>query len=95
MTQQNVTSEAEPGLRTTVAQTLDQVAEVGLRVLAAILPDFGRFSFSDYVASGFNISGDTLLTFTCRALGVRAAGVRGGVSVSEEPGGGAAVGIRD
>ena len=28
LTQQNVTSEAEPGLRTTVAQTLDQVAEV-------------------------------------------------------------------
>ena len=58
----------EPGLRTTVAQTLDQVAEVGLRVLAAILPDFGRFSFAEYVASGFNISGDTLLTYTCRAF---------------------------
>ena len=33
-----------------------------------ILPDFGRFSFSEYVASGFNIPGDTLLTYTCRAF---------------------------
>jgi hypothetical protein len=68
LTQQNVTSEMEPGLRTTVAQSLDQVAEVGLRVLSMILPDFGRFSFAEYVASGFAVSGDTLLTFTCRAF---------------------------
>ena len=68
LTQQNMTSQIEPGLRTTVAQTLDQAAEVALRGMAAILPDFGRFSFAEYVASGFNISGDTVLTFTCRAL---------------------------
>jgi ABC-type transport system involved in multi-copper enzyme maturation permease subunit len=68
LTQQNMTSQIEPGLRTTVAQTLDQAAEVVLRGMAAILPDFGRFSFAEYVASGFNISGDTVLTFTCRAL---------------------------
>jgi len=67
LTQQNVTSEMEPGLRTTVAQTLDQAAEVGLRGMASVLPDFGHFSFAEYVASGFNISGDTLLVFTCRA----------------------------
>ena len=36
--------------------------------MATILPDFGRFSFAEYVASGFNISGDTILTFTCRAF---------------------------
>ena len=68
LTQQNQTSEMEPGLRTTVAQTLDQAAELGLLVMSMILPNFGRFSFSEYVASGFNISGDTILTFTCRAL---------------------------
>jgi len=69
LTQQNVTSEPEDSLRSTVAQTLDQAAEFGLRMLAAILPDFGRFSFSEFVASGFNIPGDTLLTYTCRAFG--------------------------
>ena len=69
LTQQNVTSELEPGLRTTVAQTLDQVAELGLWVMAAILPDFGRFSFADYVASGFNISGDTIADVHVPGLG--------------------------
>jgi hypothetical protein len=68
LTQQNVTSEMEPGLRTTVAQSLDQAAELGLRAMSMILPDFGRFSFAEFVASGFNISGDTILTFTCRAF---------------------------
>lgn len=68
LTQQNETSEMEPGLRTTVAQTLDQVAEIIMRGMAMILPDFGRFSFAEYVASGFNVSGDTILTFTCRAF---------------------------
>jgi hypothetical protein len=68
LTQANVTSEMEPGLRTTVAQTLDRVLEFGLRLIAAVLPDFGRFSFADYVAYGFNVSGDTVLVFTCRAF---------------------------
>jgi hypothetical protein len=68
LTQQNMTSELEPGLRSTVAKTLDQGADVALRGMASILPDFGRFSFAEYVASGFNISGDTLLTFACRAF---------------------------
>jgi len=67
-TQQNVISEMEPGMQTTVAKTLDQVAELGLLGMSKILPDFGRFSFAGYVANGFNISGDTILVFTCRAL---------------------------
>ena len=68
LTQQNVTSEPEASLRSTVAQTLDWGAEKGLWVLARILPDFGKFSFSEFVASGFNIPGDTLLIYTCRAF---------------------------
>lgn len=68
LTQQNQTSEMEPGLRTTVAQSLDQVASGGLWVMSKILPDFGRFNFAEYVASGFDISGDTILTFACRAF---------------------------
>jgi len=68
LNQQNVTSQMEPGLRTSVAQTLDQAAEFVLRGMATILPNFGRFSFAEYVASGFNISDDTVLTFACRAF---------------------------
>ena len=69
LTQQNVTSELPPGLTTTVVKTLDQPAQFGLWLLASmILPDFGHFSFSEYVASGFNIPGDTVLMYTCRAF---------------------------
>ncbi len=69
LTQQNVTSELPPGLTSTVVKTLDQPAQSCLWLLANILPDFGHYSFSEFVASGFNIPGDTLLTFTCRAFG--------------------------
>ncbi len=69
LTQQNVTSAAEPGVRTDVAQTLDDAAKFGLLLLSKVLPDFGRFNLSDFVAGGFNVPGDTVLTYACRALG--------------------------
>ncbi len=68
VTQQTITGDMEPGLSTTVAKTLDQAAEHLLRMMSSILPDFGRFSFADYVASGFDVSGETILTFACRAV---------------------------
>jgi hypothetical protein len=69
LNQDNVVSEMQPGLQTTVVKVLDRPAEFGLWLLSAVLPDFGRFSFSEFVASGFNIPGDTLLSYTCRAFG--------------------------
>jgi hypothetical protein len=68
LTQQNVTGEMEPGLRTTIVQTLDQPAEAFLWSLSQILPDFSRFSFAEFVASGFNVPGDTVLVVACRAF---------------------------
>jgi hypothetical protein len=68
VTQQSITGDMEPGLVTTVCQSMDHVAEKCLQGMSMILPDFGTFSFADYVASGFNVSGDTILTVTCRAL---------------------------
>jgi len=72
--QQNVVSELEPGLRTTAAQMTDKVLEVGLGVVSAILPDFGRFSFPDpegrlAVATGFDIAPDVLIQCVLHALG--------------------------
>jgi hypothetical protein len=64
----SITGDLEPGVVKTVAQSLDQVLEKGLQAMSMILPDFGKFSFADYVRSGFNISGDTLLISICRAL---------------------------
>jgi ABC-type transport system involved in multi-copper enzyme maturation permease subunit len=68
LTQQNVTSEMESGLRTDIATSLDDVARGGLWVISHILPDFGHFNFAEYVACGFDISGDTILMFACRAF---------------------------
>ena len=68
VTQEGITAPLEPSFQATVVRVLDQVAELGLRVLALILPDFGRFNFSDRVASGFNIPGDLALIYTCRAF---------------------------
>ncbi|NIL99327.1 MAG: hypothetical protein GTO62_20075, partial [Planctomycetales bacterium] len=41
LTQQNLVTEMEPGMRTTVAQMLDGVLSYGLGVAAAVLPEFG------------------------------------------------------
>jgi hypothetical protein len=68
LTQDNMTIELPAGLTTNVVKILDQPAEACLWLLANVLPDFGRFSFSEYVASGFNIPGDTILAYTCRAF---------------------------
>jgi hypothetical protein len=68
LTQENMTAELDPGMTTTVVKVFDQPAEFGLWLLANVLPDFGKFNFSEYVAMGFNISGDTILAYTCRAF---------------------------
>jgi ABC-type transport system involved in multi-copper enzyme maturation permease subunit len=68
LTQDNMTVELPPGLTTNVVKILDQPSEACLWLLANVLPDFGRFSFSEYVASGFDIPGDTILAYTCRAF---------------------------
>jgi len=72
--QENLVTELEPGLKTTLAQMADRVAEAGLWLIAQVLPDFGKFSFPDdqghfCVASGFDISADMILKGTLGALG--------------------------
>ena len=67
VTHQNVTSEMEPGLRTTAAKMFDAVANVQFRLIAAVLPAFGRFSFADYVAYGYDVSANLALQSVCHA----------------------------
>lgn len=69
LTQQNVVSDMEPGLRTSVAKMLDKVAEAGLRVAASLLPEFARFSFATHVAYGFDISLDAMARGALSAFG--------------------------
>jgi hypothetical protein len=68
VTQENIVSDLDPNLRTIVVQTLDQLAEPIMKVAVMLVPDFGHYSFADYVAYGFNIPGDQILKFTCRML---------------------------
>jgi len=56
--QDNLMTELDPGLRTTVAKMADMVAEGGLWVIAHILPPFTDFNYADWVAYGFDISWD-------------------------------------
>ncbi|HBO44421.1 MAG TPA: hypothetical protein DD670_10910 [Planctomycetaceae bacterium] len=69
LTQDNVVSDLPEGLRTTVAQTIDAVLQVGLRAVAQILPPFGEFNCANYVAYGFNISSDWIAQRGLTALG--------------------------
>jgi hypothetical protein len=67
-TQDNVISEMEAGLRTNVVKSLDTVFLAALQALAAVLPDFDKFSFADFVANGFNIPGELMLQCFCNAV---------------------------
>ena len=66
-TQDNVISEMDPGLRTNFVKSTDTVFLGGLKALAALLPDFEKFSLADYVANGFNIPADLMLQCFCTA----------------------------
>jgi len=68
-TQQNVMSEMDPGLTTTVAKMVDYVLLHFLQAVAAIIPAFGNFSYADWVADGFNVSADLVLSHSLMVLG--------------------------
>ncbi len=68
-TQQNVMTEMDPGLTTTVAKMSDFVLLHFLRAAAAVIPSFGDFSYADWVSEGFNVSTDLILIHTLMVLG--------------------------
>jgi len=69
VTQENMVTELQPGLKTTVIEMLDDHVFVhGMRVAVAVLPEFGRFHFADYVAYGFDISGNLVLQCVLQTL---------------------------
>jgi hypothetical protein len=69
LTQDNVVTPLEPGLRTTFAKMFDKVAEKGFGVLATLLPNFGQLDYSEYLASGFDIDWNTVLIGIFTAIG--------------------------
>jgi hypothetical protein len=68
-TQQNVMTEMDPGLTTTVAKMTDYVLLHFLQAVAAIVPAFGNFSYADWVADGFNVSTDLILIHSLMVVG--------------------------
>ena len=55
VTQQNVTVALEPGVGIAVAQTIDKVLLFFMSAAAHLLPNYSRYSNTDYVAYGFDI----------------------------------------
>ena len=61
LTQQNMVTEMAPNFQTRVAKMVDHALQYLLWAASSVLPNFGEFSFADYVAYGFDISPDLLL----------------------------------
>jgi hypothetical protein len=61
VTQQNLMTDMDPGLRTEAAKMFDRVMQYFLQVVAAILPPFGDFGYAEHVANGFDVSPDLIL----------------------------------
>jgi len=68
VTQQNMISELNPGLQTTIAKMGDKVAQVFLRAIASVVPDLGQFNTSRRVAEGFDIPSNVILVHATTTL---------------------------
>jgi hypothetical protein len=66
--QDNVMTDLAPGLGTTAVKMADQILQPALRVMGAIMPPFNDFGCAAFVANGFDIPGDFILTRTFMAL---------------------------
>ena len=67
--QQNVVSDLDPGLGTTVVKMMDVPLEYFLRLMSSILPSFGDFSYSGFVAFGYNVDLNMLFVHLLTTLG--------------------------
>ncbi len=68
VTQQNLISDMEPGLRTNAAKFADRIVEMALWGISSLLPEFARFDFADHVSYGFDVGNNLLGQCICRAL---------------------------
>ena len=69
LTQDNVVSPLEPGLRTTFVKMFDKVAEQAIGFLGTVLPDFGQLDYSEYLVSGFDVDWNVVLVGIFTAIG--------------------------
>lgn len=65
LTQQTATVELDIGFATKIIQGIDTVLLQVMRAVTAALPDFQRFDWREYVANGFDVSGNVVaINFT-------------------------------
>ncbi len=55
MTQDNMISELEKGLKTSTIKAMDQAMAMGMRYFSAVLPDFDDSSYGRHLAYGFDV----------------------------------------
>jgi hypothetical protein len=71
--QSNMTVEMDEGLTRDVVKAVDMVLLKIMEVFARLVPDFSTFSNVDYLAHGYNIPGDLVLSQIVSTLGYIAA----------------------
>jgi ABC-type transport system involved in multi-copper enzyme maturation permease subunit len=69
MTQDNMISPLEQGLKTSTIQALDQAMAVAMRYFSAILPDFAQCSFGRHLAFGFDVGRELMARCVICELG--------------------------
>jgi len=69
ITQQNVVTEMEPGLKRDVVQAFDGVFMKIMEAVVHMIPDFKQFINVDYVAHGYDVPHDTILIQFFSSLG--------------------------
>ena len=60
ITQDNMISELQPGMKTNAIKALDEAASVMMRYFSAVVPAIGENDYVDRVAFGFNVGPDLL-----------------------------------
>ena len=58
ITQDNMISELEPGMKTNVIKAMDEATSVMMRYFSAVVPDVADNDFVDRVACGFDVGRD-------------------------------------
>ncbi len=61
MTQDNMISQLEPGMKTTAIKVADEATSVALRYFSAVVPNVADNDFVNYVAYGFNLGRDLFM----------------------------------
>jgi hypothetical protein len=67
--QDNVVTDLPAGVQSMLAHAIDKIAQKGLAVVVATIPDLQWFSYADFIADGFKIPGDLIAQQTAIMLG--------------------------